>query len=356
MAEQVISMSDISGRSRQGAAVARRTVLEVRDLRVAFPQRGDAVQAVQGVSLSIADGETLALVGESGSGKSVTSLALMRLLAPEAKVEGRVSLSAEGVNGTDNLLDLPIRQMRKLRGSKMAMIFQEPMTSLNPVHRIGEQIAEAIYLHERLPRAKIMQEVVRLLDEVGIPDPKQRMTSYPHELSGGMRQRVMIAMALACRPKLLIADEPTTALDVTVQAQIMDLLGKLQTEHNTAMVFITHDLALVSGIADRVAVMYGGQVVETAATADLFAAPLHPYTRALLRSSPRLGQRRAESKLSPIRGSSPSPAAPPNGCRFHPRCDHFRSGLCDAAIPPLEAAAQGREVRCVRWREIAGEP
>jgi oligopeptide/dipeptide ABC transporter ATP-binding protein len=355
MAEPVVASADNRARPQQQAAVVAGNVLEVRDLNVSFWRREGAIRAVEGVSLTIADGETLALVGESGSGKSVTSLALMRLLAPEARVQGQIVLTPDGAGTGENLLALSGRQMRRLRGSAMAMIFQEPMTSLNPVRRVGEQIAEAIYLHRKLSSAAIRAEVLRLLGEVGIPDPGQRMASYPHELSGGMRQRVMIAMALTCRPRLLIADEPTTALDVTVQAQIMELLGRLQVSHRTAMLFITHDLALVSGIADRVAVMYGGQIVETAAAADLFADPLHPYTRALLRSSPQIGQRRATRKLEPIRGTSPSPLAQPAGCRFHPRCDHFRPGLCDAGIPVLESVAPGREVRCLRWREIAGE-
>ena len=328
-------------------------VLEVEDLSVGFRTEGGALAAVSGVSFSLRRGETLAVVGESGSGKSVTSLALMRLLPEAATVSGRVRLAGAPGEALD-LLALPEERMRAVRGDRIAMVFQEPMTSLNPVKPIGEQVAEAIRLHRGLDRRAATEEVVRLLDLVGIPAPRQRLDTYPHHLSGGMRQRVMIALALSCDPAVLIADEPTTALDVTIQAQILDLLKRLQERTGMAVLFITHNLGVVAEIADRVMVMYGGRVVEQAEVRPLFARPLMPYTAGLLRSVPRLdlAGRRA-GPLPAIPGNVPDPLHPPPGCHFHPRCGHSEAGRCDAHAPALEAIAEDRQVRCLRWREIA---
>ena len=332
-------------------------VLEVEDLSVRFRTRGGEIAAVSGVSFDVRPGETLAVVGESGSGKSVTSLALMRLLPRNAgcTITGRVRLRGRDGQALD-VLDLPEPEMRQVRGGAIAMVFQEPMTSLNPVKPVGEQIAEAIRLHRGLDRRAATEEVVRLLDLVGIPAPRQRLASYPHHLSGGMRQRVMIAMALSCEPSVLIADEPTTALDVTIQAQILDLLRRLQERTGMAVVFITHNLGVVAEVAHRVMVMYGGRVVEKADVRPLFARPLMPYTAGLMRSVPRLdlAGRRA-GPLPAIPGNVPDPLHPPPGCGFHPRCEHHAPGLCDTRLPDLEAAEAGREVRCLRWREFAPE-
>ncbi|MBX6742953.1 MAG: ABC transporter ATP-binding protein [Acetobacteraceae bacterium] len=332
-------------------------VLEVENLAVRFRAEGGEVAAVSDVSFSVRRGETLAVVGESGSGKSVTSLALMRLLPkpPACHISGEARLAGQDGRMLD-LLRLPETEMRAVRGNRIAMIFQEPMTSLNPVKTIGRQITEAIRLHRPMSRAAAEEEAVRLLDLVGIPAPRQRLTSYPHHLSGGMRQRVMIAIALSCEPAVLIADEPTTALDVTIQAQILDLLRRLQQMSGMAVIFITHNLGVVAEIADRVLVMYAGRVVEQADVRPLFARPLMPYTTGLLRSVPRLdlAGRRAGA-LPAIPGNVPDPRHPPTGCAFHPRCEHFQPGRCDAAAPALEQVGDGRTVRCLRWREISLE-
>ena len=319
-------------------------LLDMRDLSVRF----GAVPAVTGLSFTLARGETLAVVGESGSGKSVTSLALMRLLPREATVTGSAMLEGR------DLLALPEPEMRRLRGGALAMVFQEPMTSLNPTMPVGAQVAEAVRIHRGLDGRAAREEAARLLDLVGIPAARQRLDDYPHHLSGGMRQRVMIAMALAGDPKLLIADEPTTALDVTIQAQILDLLKRLQQQTGMAIIFITHNLGVVAEVADRVLVMYGGRAVEQAPLRPLFAKPLMPYTAGLLRSVPRMelaGQRRGP--LPAIPGNVPDPRAMPPGCVFHPRCAHHQPGRCDAAAPALEPAGEARQVRCLRWRELA---
>jgi oligopeptide transport system ATP-binding protein len=328
------------------------TVLEVSNLTVRFHTDTGQVPAVNGVSFALRRGETLAMVGESGSGKSVTSLAIMRLTPPPpgCVVQGHVTLS--GGNGeTREILALPEPAMRELRGSRIAMIFQEPMTSLNPVLPVGEQVAEPIRYHRTLGRAAALAEAERLLDLVGIPEPRKRLASYPHQLSGGMRQRVMIAIALACDPDVLIADEPTTALDVTVQAQILELLRSLQVRTGMAMLFITHNLGVVAEIADRVMVMYAGRVVEEAPLRRLFRTPLMPYTRGLLRSVPTLADRHAQ--LVAIPGNVPDPSNLPAGCAFTPRCAHARADVCDIALPALDAAEPEHFVRCARWREIA---
>ncbi|WP_237183121.1 ABC transporter ATP-binding protein [Roseomonas gilardii] len=336
-----------------GAApgTAAENVLEVRGLNVRF----GALPAVQDVSFAVRRGETLALVGESGSGKSVTSLALLRLTppAPACRVEGQVLLHRKD-GGTVDLLALPEAEMRAMRTAKVAMVFQEPMTSFNPVHTIGAQIAEAIRFHEGLGRRAAEGRAAELLDLVGIPDPKRRLSAYPHQLSGGMRQRAMIAMALSCGPELLIADEPTTALDVTIQAQILELLARLQKQTGMAMIFITHNLGVVAEIADRVMVMYGGRVVEQADLLPLFQSPRMPYTAGLMRSVPRLdlaGQR--HEPLFAIPGQVPDPRQPPPGCAFAPRCAHHRTDPCDNAVPPLEETGGGHLSRCFLWRELA---
>ena len=328
-------------------------VLDVEHLTVRFATDNGLVQAVSDVSFTVARGETLALVGESGSGKSVTSLAVLRLTPdpPLCTVEGRVTLR-DAAGAATELLSLPENHMRDLRGSRIAMIFQEPMTALNPVLTIGEQVTEPLLYHRDMTRVAALRTAEDLLAQVGIPEPRRRLASYPHQLSGGMRQRAMIAMALACNPDVLIADEPTTALDVTVQAQVLELLKELQQRTGMAMIFITHNLGVVAGMADRVMVMYAGRVVEAAPCRELFARPLMPYTRGLLASVPELEVARGTREpLRTIPGSVPNPADLPPGCSFAPRCEFVVPGLCDRAVPPLEYAADAHAVRCVRWRE-----
>jgi oligopeptide transport system ATP-binding protein len=329
-------------------------LLDVADLSVRFRSRRGALSAVNGVSFGIAPGESLAIVGESGSGKSTTGLAIMGLVQSGAAIDGRIRLRTKG-GGDPDLLRLPPAAMRAIRGNDIAMIFQEPMSSLNPVYSVESQICEAIRLHQKLGARAARAEALDLVRLLGIPNPERCLESYPHQLSGGMRQRVMIAIALSCRPSLLIADEPTTALDVTIQAQILELLKKLQMQTGMAMIFITHNLGVVSEIADRVLVMYAGKAVEAGSVADVFRVPRMPYTMSLLQSLPRLGQTRARGqRLRAIPGNVPNPTALPAGCAFHPRCGFFQAGRCDAQEPPLEAVGGDRSVRCLRWREIAG--
>lgn len=316
-------------------------LLEIDNLRVSFTVDGRTAPVVRGISLNIRPGEVLGLVGESGCGKSVTSMAVMGLLeCPPAKV----TADALRLNGTE-LTALTPAQLRKQRGRAMAMVFQEPMTSLNPVYTIGDQVAEALTVHfpEAAPAAR--ERVLDALREVRIPNPETVAQSYPHELSGGMKQRVMIAMALICRPALIIADEPTTALDVTVQAQILDLLRELRRGNNMGMLFITHDLGVIAEIADRVCVMYAGRVVEEAPAAELFARSLHPYTTALRRSIPKLSG--AREKLYNISGTVPSPFNLPEGCKFAPRCEHA-CAECALREPELREAAPGHRVACFK--------
>jgi oligopeptide/dipeptide ABC transporter ATP-binding protein len=310
-------------------------LLEVRDLRVAFAGEGGELPAVRGVSLRLEPGETLALVGESGCGKSVTALALMRLLDPGARVSGTIRFRGQDLAG------LGEEGIRRIRGAEIGMIFQEPMTSLNPVFRIGDQIGEVLELHRGLSRQDARRGAVELLGRVRIADAARRAEQYPHELSGGMKQRVMIAMALACDPALLVADEPTTALDVTIQAQILELLRALQREIGMAILLITHDLGVVAQYAERVAVMYAGELVEEAPVRALFREPCHPYTRALLRALPRPGQR---GRLAAIEGSVPSPGELPPGCAFAGRCADVLP-RCPDEPPPVVSVA-GRPVRC----------
>ena len=317
-------------------------LLEVDDLRTHFFTRDGVVRAVDGVSFAIQPGETLALVGESGCGKSVTSLSIMRLIASPP---GRVVSGAVRFNGRD-LLRLSEPEMRKVRGNEISMIFQEPMTSLNPVLTVGRQIAETLVLHRAMSRADAMARAVELLRLVHIPEPARRATEYPHQMSGGMRQRVMIAMALACDPKLLIADEPTTALDVTIQAQILDLMRELQAKTGAAILLITHDLGVVAEMAQRVVVMYAGRKVEEAPVGELFARPRHPYTRGLMNSMPRLGASHgARDRLQEIPGMVPSLREPLVGCAFAARCAYAVEG-CRAEVPAFEPKAPGHAVAC----------
>lgn len=329
-------------------------LLEVRDLKVHFFTDDGVVKAVDGVSFHIDKGETLAVVGESGSGKSVTSLAIMRLIpTPPGRIVGGEILFRGKDRQVKDLARLSEAEMRRIRGNDIAMIFQEPMTSLNPVYTVGDQIAEAIMLHQGKTRKEALELAGQMLDLVGIPEPKKRLSNYPHQMSGGMRQRVMIAMALSCNPSLLIADEPTTALDVTIQAQILELMKKLQEEIGMSILFITHNLGVVAEMADRVVVMYAGRAVEEADVAPLFKDPLHPYTMGLLHSVPRLDlAAEHRERLEAIPGNVPNPLYLPSGCAFHPRCKYMVAGLCDQEVPPLEETGDGRWVRCVRWKEI----
>jgi peptide/nickel transport system ATP-binding protein len=321
-------------------------LLDVRHLNVAFPHANGggltALTAVRDLSFSIAPGEVLGLVGESGSGKSVTSLALMRLLPPNARASGEIRFS-DG-EGNCDLLRLSDSAMRPLRGSKLAMIFQEPMTALNPVMRVGDQIAEAVLAHREVSKKDAANQAATAMKEVGIADSERRARDYPHQLSGGMRQRVMIAMAIVNRPQLLIADEPTTALDVTIQAQILDLLAELREKFGLTMLFISHDLAVVSQVADRVAVMYAGNLVELGSKRDIFQAPAHPYTRGLLNAVPTLKTDRGRP-LETIEGTVPPLQSIPPGCPFEPRCD-FRVEECGRSLPALVEVSGGHWARC----------
>ena len=326
-------------------------LLEIEDLKTWFFTVDGVTRAVDGVSLGVRRGETLAVVGESGCGKSVTALSILRLIASPP---GRVVGGAIRFEGRD-MLALPEAEMRRIRGNEISMIFQEPMTSLNPVLRIGWQVAETLIEHEGLSHAEAERRAVAMLHLVNIPEPERRAHQYPHQLSGGMRQRVMIAMALACKPKLLIADEPTTALDVTIQAQILDLMRGLRDKTGTAIVLITHDLGVVAEMAERVVVMYAGRKVEEAPVAAIFARPLHPYTKGLLASVPKLGSSLAggpRARLSEIAGVVPSLREPIPGCAFAPRCG-FATDRCRAQSPVLEDKGGGHLVACFEADRIA---
>ena len=314
-------------------------VLEVHDLRISFPSAGKTrVYPVDGVSFGLSRGETLALVGESGCGKSLTSLALLQLVP----TPGRIDEGSVVRLGDTDVLALKGEPLRRIRGRRIGMIFQDPMTSLNPVFTVGDQIAEGILAHFKMSRAKARERALQLLQEVGIPDPVERLKAYPHQLSGGMRQRVMIAIALAAEPEILVADEPTTALDVTVQAQILEVLDRLRASRGMAVLLITHDLGIVAGRADRVAVMYAGQIIEESSTERLFANPSHPYTQGLFASVPRItGPLR---RLTPIRGSVPAPSAWPSGCRFRPRCPQAFDK--SEREPPLLPVGPDHVMRC----------
>jgi len=316
-------------------------VLTLRDLRVEFDTPNGSVHAVRGVDLDLAPGEILGVVGESGSGKSVTFLGLLGLLPKSARVTG-----SAGVNGTE-LVGASTKTMRSVRGKQIAMIFQDPLSALNPVHRVGDQIVEMIREHQNVSKKSAWATSVDLLGTVGIPQPSQRASQYPHEFSGGMRQRVMIAMAIANEPRVLIADEPTTALDVTVQAQILEVIDQLRAEMGMAVVMITHDLGVIARVADRVQVMYAGRAVEKTDVERLFSDPTHPYTEGLLRSIPLLGH----DRLSPIPGSPPNMLRPPSGCAFRPRCP-YSIDACAGEVPELEHVGEA-ESACVRAQELS---
>ena len=316
--------------------------LQVRDLELWFDSDYDSVKILNGVSFDIYKGEALGIVGESGCGKSVTSLAIMQLLqSPPARLKGSIKLQGK------ELLTLTEKQMQALRGNRISMIFQEPMTSLNPVFSIGDQLTETFIRHQGMSKKKAWEKGIEMLRMVKIPLPEQRMKEYPHQLSGGMRQRVMIAMALACRPELLIADEPTTALDVTIQAQVLDLMRNLQKELETSIAFITHDLGVVSEMCDRVIVLYCGEVMEEAVAEDLFADPKHPYTYGLLSTLPKYG---VEGRLETIPGVVPPAGKYPEGCVFAPRCK-YATEKCHCCKPELQDMGNGHKVRCFRFAE-----
>ena len=332
----------ISARAEHGPSL-----LQVRELRTYFNTRRGVIKAVDGVSFDLKPGETVAIVGESGSGKSVTAASIMRLVPnpPGYHASGEVLFK-----GAD-LLTSSVPAMRRIRGNEIAMIFQEPMSALNPVYTIGEQIAEVIRLHRNASQAEALRQAAATLDSVGIPDARRRLDDYPHQLSGGMRQRVMIAIALSCDPSVLIADEPTTALDVTIQAQILDLIRAQQVERGLAVLLITHDLGVAAAMADRIVVMYAGRTVEAADATRLLSTPRMPYTRGLIASLPEPG---ATGRLPAIPGAVPDPLLPPDGCSFNPRCANVEAP-CRAGVPPLEQAIEDHDVRCWRWREIANE-
>lgn len=313
-------------------------LLSIKNLSVEFRTTEGVFRAVRDVNISIRSGETLGIVGESGSGKSVTALSIMNLVPnPPGEITGEIFF-----NGHD-LLKLPAKEVRKVRGNEISMIFQEPMTSLNPIHTCGKQIMEPLLLHKGFTKKDAKTRTLELLKMVGIPLPEQRFNEYPHQLSGGMRQRIMIAMALACRPKLLLADEPTTALDVTIQAQILELMKNLRKEIDSAIIMITHDLGIISEMCDRVVVMYAGQVVESSPLKDLLREPLHPYTEGLLKSIPTIT--REKQRLHTIEGTVPSPFDMPPGCSFQPRCQ-YSTAICSEKTPDLIHVAEERAVRC----------
>ena len=327
--------------------------LDIRNLQTHFTADPGVSKAVDGVSFAVRRNETLAVVGESGSGKSVTSLSAMRLIpSPPGIIAGGEILFRGRDGQVRDLARLSERAMRSVRGNEIGMIFQEPMTSLNPVYSVGDQIGEALRYHQGLDRRAARAEALAMLKKVGIPAAERRLDEYPHQMSGGMRQRVMIAMALACRPTLLIADEPTTALDVTIQAQILDLMRRLQEETGTSILFITHNLGVVAEVAHRVVVMYAGRIVEEGDVRSLLKSPRHPYTRGLLACMPHLGQRRGDGgRLHAIPGSVPSPVNRPAGCTFAPRCT-LAEPACTAAEPVLEPVGPDHSARCRRWRDV----
>ena len=332
--------------------VLKQPLVQTDCLSVTFQAGGMPIKAVRDVSFEIRDHEIVALVGESGSGKSTAGLSLLGLLPPGL---GTILGSARIRRKDGKLFELvgaPDKAMQAVRGNDVAMVFQEPMSSLNPVYRIGDQISESLRVHSKISRREADVEALRLLELLSIPSPEKCLASYPHQLSGGMRQRVMIAMALSGRPSLLIADEPTTALDVTIQAQIVDLLKAIQSETGMAILFITHDLGLVGDIATRMMVMYAGQIVEEGTVDQVFTKPLMPYTKALFASRPQLGAKK-KTRLNPVSGTVPNLAKLPKGCSFHPRCEFAKPGLCDQKSPELENISEQRGVRCFLWREIA---
>ena len=321
-------------------------LLEVKDLNVTFRTDDGPVQAVRGVDFSVGAGEVLAIVGESGSGKSVTAMSILQLLPPSATVEGTVQWAGE------ELLEASTSRIREVRGGEIAMIFQDPLTALNPVYKVGPQIAEMVLAHNKMSKAEANRRAVEMLDLVGIPQPDKRARQFPHEFSGGMRQRAMIAMALSCSPKLIIADEPTTALDVTVQAQVLEVLKDLAQRLSTAVILITHDLGVVAGMADQVNVMYAGRIVEGGTADEIFDGTAHPYTAGLLSSLPRLDGD-VDAPLVPIGGQPPSMLNPPSGCSFHPRCQWAKEEAgCMTVVPPEVEPRPGHTSACLRVEEL----
>jgi len=339
-----MAVAKAPARGKKGSWDGQGPLLDVENLKTQFFTQDGVVKAVDGVSFYVNPGETLGIVGESGCGKSITALSLMRLIpTPPGKiVEGKIVFQG------DNILEMSDEEVRNIRGNRIAMIFQDPMTSLNPVLTVNRQISEAIMLHLGMSKAEARERSVELLKMVGIPNAEERVSQYPHQFSGGMRQRVMIAMALSCNPDLIIADEPTTALDVTIQAQILELLAKIQADRGTGLIMITHDLGVVAGMTDRVNVMYAGHIVETASTDELFADPRHPYTLGLLNSIPRLDDL-DKSRLKPIRGLPPDLIDLPNMCPFAPRCDYAEE-QCFQQNPLLREVVPGHEIAC--WFNI----
>ena len=317
-----------------------KTILDVRNLFVEFDTEEGIVKALNGVSFSLKKGEILGIVGETGCGKSVTVYTVLKLLPmPPARI-----VSGEVIYKGKDLLKLDEEELRKIRGKEIAMIFQEPMTSLNPVFTVGKQLMDVILLHRKVSREEAKEIALKALEDVKMQDPELIMKKYPHELSGGMRQRVMIAMALSCKPEILIADEPTTALDVTIQAQILAIIKEMQSKHDMSVIFITHDLGVVAQLCDRVVVMYAGTVVETAPIDIIFKNPVHPYTRGLLESIPKMDKK--QEKLRSIPGMVPNLVSPPPGCRYHPRCERFLKGLCDKEAPKLLEVEKDHFVAC----------
>jgi len=316
-----------------------RNILEVKDLQTHFFTRRGVIKAVDGVSFTLREGETLGLVGESGCGKTITSLSIIRLVPKPA---GRI-VGGEIIFDGEDLLDKDEREMREIRGKRISMILQDPMTSLNPVFTVGEQVAESIRIHQKIKGRQVDEQVKEMLRLVGIPAPEMRMRNYPHQMSGGMRQRIVAAIALSCQPQLLIADEPTTALDVTIQAQLLRLLKDIQTQSNLSMIVITHDLGIVAKVCDRVAVMYAGRIVESAGVRDIFNNPRHPYTQALLQSLPKLDS--TVDRLYSIEGQPPDLLNPPPGCRFRPRCGKV-GDRCDGYYPEQVQVGEGHYVSC----------
>jgi peptide/nickel transport system ATP-binding protein len=333
----------------------KQVLLELVDLRVSFPLDEGVVQAVDGVSLTLKRGRVLGVVGESGCGKTVTAQTILRIVPPPGRIDSgqillnKVKSSSDHSVVTESVdlaqLNPTGRQIREIRGKEVAMIFQEPMSSFSPLHTIGNQLMEAVLLHQDVPKAQARAIIVDLLEKVGISNAERRVDQYPHEFSGGMRQRAMIAMALSCSPSLLIADEPTTALDVTIQAQILDLMGGLQEEMGMAIMFITHNLGVIAQIADEIAIMYLGKVVEHGSTYDIFDKPRHPYTVNLLRAIPHIGKTTGQ-RLFAIQGMVPSPFERPRGCAFHPRCDQMIAGRCDVEVPGITGVENGHTVAC----------
>ncbi|WP_266075763.1 ABC transporter ATP-binding protein [Haladaptatus caseinilyticus] len=314
-------------------------VLSVRDLVTRFYTEEGTVKAVEGTSFDLYEGETLGIVGESGSGKSVTALSVMKLIEKPGRIE-----NGEIIYRGDDLREKSDAEMRRIRGNEIAMMFQDPMTSLNPVFTVGQQIARVIRTHNDISEADARERAIELMADVGIPEPESRIDNYPHQFSGGMRQRALLAMAISCEPDVLIADEPTTALDVTIEAQIFDVLDELQEKYGMSIILITHDLGVVAGSCDRVAVAYAGRIVERASVDDLFDSPRHPYTRGLMRSMPRLRGR--SDRLTPIEGNVPNLIALPSGCSFHPRCPHATEA-CKRYDPPLRTVEPNREAACL---------